>query len=154
MKNLGRLVQVVDDGREWWRSGCEGGVTEGKGVWVEQICVGEMVESGESETVSHCLKKSEMKTVSKQVQVNKPVFFMSCVIWTSIYVTTFMTIKILQRKWGIDTNTKTIERESKKIMYKRESSRKSCQKWLFKYHFSFFIVNWFWTQLKPNPNWI
>jgi len=35
---------------------------------------------------------------------------------TSIYMTTFATTKILQRIWGINIKTKTIERESKMIM--------------------------------------
>jgi len=39
------------------------------------------------------------------------------VIWTSIYTITYEKTKILQRKWGIDTKTKTIERESKNIMW-------------------------------------
>jgi len=51
---------------------------------------------------------------------------MSCVIWTSIYVTTFVTTKILQRKWDIDTKTKAIERGSKKIIWVWE--RKLSQK--------------------------
>jgi len=42
---------------------------------------------------------------------------MSCVIWTAIYMITFETTKILQRKWDIDTKTKAIERESKNIMW-------------------------------------
>ena len=41
----------------------------------------------------------------------------SCVIWTFIYMTTFETIKILQRKWSIDTKIKAIKRESKNIIW-------------------------------------
>jgi hypothetical protein len=54
------------------------------------------------------------------------IFYMSCVIWTSIYVTTFVTTKILQRKWDIYTKNKAIERGSKKIIWVWE--RKLSQK--------------------------
>ena len=44
-------------------------------------------------------------------------FKLRCVIWTTIYVTIFGTTINLQRKLGIDMETKTIERKSKIIIW-------------------------------------
>jgi len=44
-------------------------------------------------------------------------YLKGCIIWTSIDMTTFETTKILQRKWGIDTKTKIVKRESKKLIW-------------------------------------
>jgi len=53
---------------------------------------------------------SARKSVEKWV-------LLALLIWTIMYMTTFETTKLLQRKRGIDTKTKVIERKSKNIMW-------------------------------------